>query len=81
MDKKARSQHAERLLSDDVLKSAFDVVSMRYQSVFTDPSATEEHVLEARRKVLALEQVKSQLRAYVGDGKMIEKRDQHRVND
>lgn len=74
MDKKARAQHAERLLADDVWQMAHSVVLEYHTSVFSKVSATDEQVLEARRMVLALEAINSQLRSFVGTGKIIEKR-------
>lgn len=81
LDKKARAQHAERLLNDDVLKSAFNVVLEYHTDVLTSSSATDEQVLEARREYLALKRVKSQLSSFVLDGKIIDKRNQDRGND
>lgn len=81
MDKRARAQHAERLLADDVLAAAFDAVSERYQRVFRDASATPDDVLEARDMFFALEQVKATIRGFVTDGKILEAKGQHRVSD
>lgn len=81
MDKKTRAQHAERLMNDDVLQSAFNVVLEYHTDVFTKRSATDAEVLEARRMVFALNEVKAQLGRFINDGKMIEKRDQDRGND
>ena len=81
MDKKARAQHAERLMEDDVLQNAFNVVLEYHTSVFTKRTATDAEVLEARRMVFALNEVKGQLGKFIGDGKILEKRDQDRDND
>lgn len=81
MNIKARAQHAERLLNDEILNVAFDMVSMRLQGVFKDTTATDDEVIEARRMFNALEQVRGQLRRFVVDGKILDKKDQHRVHD
>lgn len=82
MDKVARAQHAQNLLDDPVLTEAFNVILSHYQSAFRDVTATDDEVIDARRSYMALEMVKTQLRRYVVDGKIEEKkRDQHRVND
>tara|TARA_R110000796_G_scaffold79828_2_gene177009 strand:- start:61 stop:306 length:246 start_codon:yes stop_codon:yes gene_type:complete len=81
MDRKEKAQRAEDLLNDDVLQSAFNVVSEYHTGVFLRVLATEAEVLEARRMVLALNEVKNQLRRYVATGQMIKKRDQDREHD
>lgn len=81
MDIKAKGQHAQRLLDDEVLQNAFSVVKEYHTEAFSRASATDSEVLEARRMVLALEQIKGQLRAFVSDGRILEKKDQDRGND
>ena len=81
MDKKARAQHAERLVNDSVLQEAFNVVLEYHTSVFLNASATDDEVLKARDLAKALNEVKSQLKSFVATGKMIEKRVQDREND
>tara|TARA_R110000868_G_scaffold266297_2_gene525351 strand:- start:1162 stop:1407 length:246 start_codon:yes stop_codon:yes gene_type:complete len=81
MDKRTKAQRAEALLQDDVLQEAFDGVSLYHTSAFARVSATEAEVLEARRMVLALNEVKSQLRSFVLTGKILAKRDQDREHD
>jgi hypothetical protein len=43
--------------------------------------ATDEEVLNAHRMVLALNEVKSQLRRYVATGDILAKKDQDREHD
>tara|TARA_R110000824_G_scaffold347748_2_gene534506 strand:- start:8209 stop:8454 length:246 start_codon:yes stop_codon:yes gene_type:complete len=81
MDKKEKAQRAATLLGDDVLQSAFDGVLCYHKSVFERVSATDAEVLEARRMVIALNEVKSQLRRYVATGEMLAKKDQDREHD
>ena len=81
MDKKQKAQMSEELLANDVLQSAFSVVLEYHTSVFAHVSATEAQVLEARRMVLALNEVKNQLHRYVATGQIIKKRDQDRADD
>jgi len=81
MDKRAKAKRAESLLADEVLQEAFDVVSEYHTSVFKRVSATEAEVLEARRRLMSLNEVKGQLRSFVGTGKLLAKKDQDRVND
>ena len=81
MDKRAKAQRAEALLKDDVLQDAFNGVLLYHTGVFAHVSATEAQVLEARRMVLALNEVKSQLRRYVSTGDILTKKDQDREHD
>ena len=81
MDKRAKAQRAEALLNDDVLQEAFNGVLFYHTGVFTRVTATEAEVLEARRMVLALNEVKSQLRRYVSTGDILAKKDQDREHD
>lgn len=81
MDRKARGQHAQRLLDDDVLQEAINGVLSYHQSVFMNPTATDEQVLAARDEVKALKSVMGRLRSFVADGKILEKKDQDRDND
>jgi|TARA_R110000796_G_scaffold101704_1_gene210441 hypothetical protein len=81
MDKREMAQRAATLLGDDVLQSAFNGVLSYHTGVFTRVSATEAEVLEARRMVMALHEVKSQLRRYVATGEMLAKKDQDREHD
>jgi hypothetical protein len=81
MDKRAKAQRAEALLKDDVLQDAFNGVLLYHTGVFSRVSATEAEVLEARRMVLALNEVKSQLSRYVSTGDILTKKDQDREHD
>ena len=81
MDKKARAQHAERLINDTVLQDGFDVVLQYHTSVFQDGTATDAEVLKARDMVKALNEVKGQLKSFIATGRILEKRDQDRGND
>jgi hypothetical protein len=81
MDKREKAQRADALLKDDVLQEAFDGVLLYHTGVLTHVSATDEEVLKARRMVLALNEVKSQLRRYATTGEILAKKDQDRGND
>jgi hypothetical protein len=81
MDKREKAQRADALLKDDVLQDAFNGVLLYHTSVLTRVSATDEQVLEARRIVLALNEVKSQLHRYVSTGDILAKKDQDREHD
>ena len=81
MDKREKAQRADALLKDDVLQAAFDGVLLYHTSVLTRVSATDEQVLEARRMVLALNEVKNQLHRYVSTGDILAKKDQDREHD
>ena len=81
MDKKTRADHAARLLSDEVLQEAFSVVKEYHTGVILRATTTDSDVLEARRDILALGRVIGQLRSFVSDGRMIDKKDQDRGSD
>jgi hypothetical protein len=81
MDKREKAQRADALLKDDVLQEGFDGVLLYHTSVFARVSATKKQVLEARRMVLALNEVKSQLSRYVKTGDILAKKDQDRGHD
>tara|TARA_R110000744_G_scaffold192233_2_gene311362 strand:- start:776 stop:1021 length:246 start_codon:yes stop_codon:yes gene_type:complete len=81
MSDREKAQRADALLRDEVLQLAFDGVLLYHTSVFAKMSATEAEVLEARRMVLALNEVKSQLRRYVSTGNILAKKDQDRGHD
>jgi hypothetical protein len=81
IDKKQKAQMSEALLANPVLQEGFDVVLGYHTGVFTQVSATEAQVLEARRMALALNEVKNQLHRYIATGQIIKKRDQDRAND
>lgn len=81
MDRIARAQRATHLMEDDVLQEAFTVAYQRQCDIFTHKLATDGEVLEARRMAFAIKEVQSQLRAFITDGKITEKRNQDRVND
>ena len=81
MDSKARAQHAERLVKDDVLQMAVDGVLSYHKATFTRRDATDEEVLKARQEILALESVMARLRSFVTTGRITEQREQDRAND
>ena len=81
MDKRAKAQEAESLLANDVLQDAFNGVLLYHTGVMTNVSAADEEVLKARRMVLALNEVKGQLRRYVSTGDILAKKDQDREHD
>lgn len=81
MDKKDRARHASNLLNDEVLQEAFSVVKGYHTELILRATTTDSDVLEARRDILALERVIGQLRSFVSDGRMIDKKDQDRGSD
>jgi hypothetical protein len=68
-----RGRNAERLLNDETLREAFDVVSVYHTGVFGQVTATEAEVLQARHRLLALNEVKGQLKSFIMDGKLADK--------
>lgn len=80
MDAIAKGQHAKRLLADEILQEAFNVVKSNHVKVFEDAAATDDQVIEARRNLLALESIKRQLKNFEYDGKRKQK-DQDRGSD
>ena len=81
MDKATRAQHAEHIMNDEVLQEGFTVAYQRQCDIFTHKLATKKEVLEARRMALAIREVQSQMRSFITEGKIIEKRNQDRAND
>jgi hypothetical protein len=81
MDKREKAHRADALLKDDVLQDAFNGVLLYHNGVMTNVAATDEEVLKARRMVLALNEVKSQLSRYVKTGDILAKKDQDRGHD
>ncbi len=82
MDTVQRATHAKALLSDPLLKEAFDVVQNAQISLFTENVCDAEQLMEAHRMVRALRLLKDQLASYITDGKLLERRNergQHRV--
>ncbi len=65
----SRSARAQALLSDEMLKEAFDGVR---QGLITSMSESEsdETALDARRLLRALRHVESMIRKHVNDGKL-----------
>jgi hypothetical protein len=81
MDKREKAHRADALLKDEVLQDAFNGVLLYHNGVMTNVSATDEEVLKARRMILALNEVKGQLRRYVKTGDILAKKDQDREHD
>lgn len=81
MDKKARADHAARLLEDEVLQAAFNGVKEYHTGTFLRVTATDDEVLEARRQIGVLEDIKRQLHNFVAEAKIEQRRDQDRGSD
>jgi hypothetical protein len=74
MDKMTRAQVAETLLRDPVLLEAFNLVKQRQIEVFEYAKSSQEDIMEAHRMVRALVLLEDQLKTFVMDGKLLEKR-------
>jgi len=66
--------NAERLLNDETLRLAFDMIQHDAVGVFKYPNASQEEIMEAHRMVRALDALRSQLEVLILDGKMAERR-------
>lgn len=66
--------NAERLLNDETLRLAFDMIQDDAVGVFRYPNASQEDIMEAHRMVRALDALRSQLERFILDGKMAERR-------
>jgi len=69
-----RKLNAERLLNDETLRLALDMIQHDAIGVFTYPNASQEDIMEAHRMVRALDALRIKLEAFVVDGKMAERR-------
>jgi len=69
-----RKLNAERLLNDETLRLALDMIQHDAVGVFTYPNASQEDIMEAHRMVRALDALRSQLEVFILDGKMAERR-------
>jgi hypothetical protein len=69
-----RKLNAERLLNDETLRLAFDMIQDDAVGVFRYPNASQEDIMEAHRMVRALDALRSQLERFILDGKMAERR-------
>ena len=66
----ARGRNAERLLSDETLREAFSVLISLHSDVIFSTNTSDDDALEARRMVLALNKLDSQLQSFIADGKL-----------
>jgi len=66
--------NAERLLNDETLRLAFDMIQHDAVGVFTYPNSSQEDIMEAHRMVRALDALRSQLEVFILDGKMAGRR-------
>lgn len=69
-----RKQNAERLLNDPTLREALDVLRNAQIAVFTSHTCEDAEVMEARRMVRALDALEDQLKRFILDGKLVERR-------
>jgi hypothetical protein len=69
-----RKMNAERLLNDDTLRMALDMIQDDAIGVFTYPNSSQEDIMEAHRMVRSLDALRSKLEAFVADGKISERR-------
>lgn len=74
MTPEQRKMNAERLLNDETLRAAFDMVQHNAVGVFIYPNSSQEDIMEAHRMVRSLDALRTQLEAFVTDGKIAERR-------
>lgn len=74
MTPEQRKQAAERLLNDPTLREALDVLKSEQVAVFTSTSHSDADVMEARRMVRALGDLETQLKRFILDGRLAERR-------
>lgn len=74
MDRSVKAARAKSLLQDEILQEAFSVVEENLLEVFRYPNSSQEDIMEAHRMVRALDALRTQLEAFVADGKMAERR-------
>lgn len=80
MTPEQRQMNAERLLSDETLQEALNVIRQNAVGVFIYPNSSQDDIMEAHRMVRALDAFKTQLESFIMDGKISghRKREQHR---
>ncbi len=74
MDTIVKSSKASALLSDPVLQEAFDVIKLQQVDVFKHHASSQEEIMEASRMVRALGAVEEQLKSFILNGKLLERR-------
>ena len=74
MTPEQKKLNAERLLNDETVRLAFDMIQDDAVGVFRYPNASQEDIMEAHRMVRALDALRSQLEVFILDGKMAERR-------
>jgi len=80
MTPQQRQLNAERLLSDETMQEALNVIRQNAVGVFTYPKSSQEDIMEAHRMVRVLDAFETQLQSFIMDGKISghRKREQHR---
>lgn len=74
MDTIVKSSKASALLSDPVLQEAFNVIKLQQVDVFKHHASSQEEIMEASRMVRALGAVEEQLKSFILNGKLLERR-------
>jgi hypothetical protein len=74
VDTIVKSSKASALLSDPVLQEAFDVIKLQQVDVFKHHASSQEEIMEASRMVRALGAVEEQLKLFILNGKLLERR-------
>jgi|TARA_R110000823_G_C15576747_1_gene462485 hypothetical protein len=74
VDTIVKSSKASALLSDPVLQEAFDVIKLQQVDVFKHHASSQEEIMEASRMVRALGAVEEQLKSFILNGKLLERR-------
>jgi len=80
MTPEQRQLNAERILSDETLQEALNVIRQKALGVFIYPNSSQDEIMEAHRMVRTLDAFETQLQSFIMDGKISghRKREQHR---
>ena len=70
MDDKHRAARASAIMGDDLVVEALSVVKEYHMDTILSAESADEDVLEARRMILALEQVTNHLESVMLDGEI-----------
>lgn len=74
MTPEQRADNANRLLNDDTLKMALDMIKSDCVGVFIYPNSSEEEIMEARRMVRTLDAFETKLKSLVTSGELAKRK-------
>lgn len=74
MTPKAKADAAQRLLSDETLQEALDMIKQEAIGVFTYPTSSQEDIMEAHRMIRAQERLESNLKKFITNFAMLDRR-------